>query len=45
MTSSSNLGFLQDYIIKNNYNIPLNEILDDEDFQETLCKNDEILLK
>jgi hypothetical protein len=45
MASCPNLGFLEEYIIKHNFMLPLNEIFDDEDFLEELSKQDENLLK
>lgn len=45
MSNLASLGFLSEYILKNDYNLPLNEILDDEDFQDYLSRKDEVLLK
>ena len=45
MSLQTNSGFLKEYIIKNNFDVPLHEILDDEDFQEELGRKDETLLK
>jgi hypothetical protein len=41
----SNYGFLQKYIQQNNYEVPLEDILNDEDFLDELKFKDENLIK